>query len=385
MSAAAVVKPLKKIGDTILAYRKARPDASCEEMLTYVKKHFPGAKTTLASVASTLSHAGVAPGRMRSADAIPTLHNINDVHVEPAEDSETDEQIRERIFVRYKAMERMIPRTVNGKIPSIIISGPPGVGKSHDTMEAIVASGRLRHDGTTNVGGGGPIRARVVDGKPSFAPPDDDEDTADFQYMDLPGYYDQIQGTCSEVGLYRALWHMRNGGVLFLDDCDAVFKSEDALNLLKVATDSTRERLVSWRKNAAWLDEEEIDRTFDFRGRIIFLTNIDFEAVIARNHPSSEHFRALIDRSAYLCLTLRTARDFMILLDWKAGGKDGFLRHAPYNFNDKQVKELFDFLRVNQRRFYNLSLRLVGQIALNMMADPDSWRQDVEATKMRTV
>lgn len=121
------------------------------------------------------------------------------------------------------------------------------------------------------------------------------------------------------------------------------------------------------------------------RGRIIFLTNIDFEEVIRRNHPSSDHFKALIDRAAYLCLTLRTARDFMIVLEWKAGGKDGFLWRDPYNFNARQIDELFDFVRKNQKRFYNLSLRLVGQIAMQMKADPVSWRADVEATKTRTI
>ena len=152
-----------------------------------------------------------------------------------------------------------------------------------------------------------------------------------------------------------------------------------------MATDSTRERLVSWRKNASWLGEHEIDKTFDFRGHIIFLTNVDFEEVIRRNHPSAEHFKAFIDRAAYLCLTLRTARDFMIVLEWKAGGKDGFLNHAPYNLKKDKIDEIFTFVRENQTRFYNLSLRLVGQIAIQMIEDPDNWRNDVSATKMRTI
>lgn len=39
----------------------------------------------------------------------------------------------------------------------------------------------------------------------------------------------------------------------------------------------------------------------------------------------------------------------------------------------------------NQTRFYNLSLRLVGQVALCRAADPGAWKKDVEATKMRTM
>lgn len=354
------MKPQKTIGATILEYRRLNKEASCEEMLAYVKKHFPKNKTTLASVASTLSHAGIAPGRAIRTEEPATFKPGH----KDDEDPETEEQARQRINVRYQAMERLAPRCIKGLIPSVIISGPPGVGKSWTVTESLKASGRQRHDGITDVGGGGP---HAVDG------------------FTTTGYFDQIQGACTAVGLYHALWNMRNGGVIFLDDCDAIFRDEDALNLLKVATDSTRERLVSWRKNAMWLDEYSIDKTFDFKGHIIFLTNIDFEETIRRGHKDSEHYKALIDRAAYLCLTLRTARDFMIRIKDVAGGAHGFLSKEPYGLDPKQTKELMDFVSDNQTRFYNLSLRLVGQVAMMMKADPGSWRVDVEATKMRTI
>ena len=376
MAATVKIAPQKNIQDTILTYKRSRPDASCEEITTFVKKHFPKCNTNPASVACTLSKAAkrlnepkLHPGRLiKQDDELPTFKPAAVAHDEALD--ETEDQARERINIRYQAMERMAPRVIAGRIPSLIVSGPPGVGKSWTVTESLKESGRMRHDGLTNVGGGGPMRA---------------EDEATGQLVETPGYYDQIQGTCTAVGLYHALWNMRNGGVLFLDDCDAVFRDEDALNLLKVATDSTRERLLSWRKHATWLDEYEIDKTFDFRGHIIFLTNIDFEEVIRRGHKDSEHFKALIDRAAYLCLTLRTARDFMIRIKDVAGGKHGFLARHPYDLQPDRVTELLDFVAENQNRFYNLSLRLVGQIALMMKADPRDWRRDVTATKMRTI
>jgi hypothetical protein len=178
---------------------------------------------------------------------------------------------------------------------------------------------------------------------------------------------------------------MRKGGVLIFDDCDGVYRDEDSINLLKIATDTTKERLVSWRKNATWLDDYGIDRTFDFKGSIIFLTNIDFEKRIQADGKMTEHYRAFIDRAAYLCLTVRTSRDFMIVLRVKAGGKNGFLRNAPYNFNDEQMAALFQFVEEHKRDFYNLSLRLVGQLATQMLEDPDNWQMDAKATKMRTL
>jgi len=43
---------------------------------------------------------------------------------------ETDEQAAARIALKYDAMERYATRIVDGKTPSLIISGPPGMGKS---------------------------------------------------------------------------------------------------------------------------------------------------------------------------------------------------------------------------------------------------------------
>lgn len=369
---ATVIKPLKTIGETIIAYRRAKPESSCEEITVFIKKHFPGCNTNPASVACTLGKASkklkdpvLRPGRIeKTVEDEVQLETFDINAAEPEGTKETDEEARDRIMLRYATMKRLAPKTIDGRLQSLIISGPPGLSKSWTIKHAIDASGRLRHDGMTDVGGGGPME---VDG------------------MKTNGWYDWISGGCSEVGLYRALWNMRKGGVLVFDDCDGVYRDEDSINLLKIATDTTKERLVSWRKNATWLDDYGIDRTFDFKGTIIFLTNIDFERTIQQEGKMTEHYKAFIDRAAYLCLTVRTARDFMIVLNELAGGKNGFLRHAPYNLDDKDIKTLFDFIGEHQRDFYNLSLRLVGQLAVQMKDDPEHWQSDAKATKMKTL
>lgn len=361
------------VAKTIVDYKKKHAAATPAEICDHVRKTIPGAKTTPGSVACTLNRAGIRAGSLFGADKKEPLPSysadVEDITAE-AVPEESEEDARKRINIRYDAMERMGKKLIAGRLPSLIVSGPPGVGKSWTMVEALHESKRQRHDGLMRLMNAGP--GRVID-----------SDHPDGGY-EHPGWYDHISGACTAVGLYHALWNMRNGGVLFLDDCDAVFRDEDALNLLKVATDSTKERLCSWRKNSMWLEEFGIDRTFDFQGHIIFLTNIDFEEVIRRGHKDAEHFKALIDRAAYLCLTLRTARDFMIRIREVAGGEGGFLAMA-HGLTKKQVKEILDFVTDNQRRFYNLSLRLVGQIALLMKADPDNWRRDCEATKMRTI
>ncbi len=347
----------------IIKYKQDHPSASAQEIVKHVQKVVPGSKTSVASVSSTLSRAKMSSGRAFDAPAPTATTDPSKMKSEDPE--ETEAEALERISIRFDALERMTERVVAGRVPSLIVSGPPGMSKSWTVTECLKKSRRTRHDGLTNVGGGGPR-------------------TLDADGHDHPGYYDHIGGTCTAVGLYHALWNMRNGGILFIDDCDAVFRDEDAVNLLKVATDSTKERLVSWRKNSSWLDDFQIDKTFDFKGHIIFLTNIDFEEAIQRGHKDSEHLKALIDRALYLCLTLRSSRDFMLRIRKVAEGEKGMLA-VYHQFSKTQTRELLDFVEANQKRFYNLSLRLIGQIAILMKADPQGWKTDITATKMRTI
>lgn len=358
------------IQSTIMDEHKKHPQASYEEILKVVKKKHPKCKTTAASVACTISRAKSAVSKTVGGDA--------DAEVTDEVTTETDDEVRARLELRYGAMERMCNRIVDMTVPSLIVSGPPGMSKSFTMDMALKRSARLRHDGITNVGGGGIGRYRVDN-----VVEDEDEQDDDTGWIESPGYFDKISGTCTAVGLFHALWNMRNGGVVYLDDCDAVFRDEDALNILKVATDSTRERLISWRKNSAWLEEWGIDKTFEFKGHIVFLTNIDFERVIEKGHKDSEHFKALIDRARYLCLTLRTHRDFMIRIRMVCEGKDGMLMRT-HKLTADQSNEILNFIDENQKRFYNLSIRLAEQLAVDMKNDPKGWKRDAEATKMRT-
>ena len=372
------------VTNAILDFLNANPAADNEAVAAHVRRSVPGSTTTAASVSSVksrLKREGHQFQRAPSASYQPTDEHgepLPQVFVRPAvafgaaalpetDPSETLEQAKERIAIRYDAMERMTRRLVAGKVPSLIISGPPGLGKSYTVREALAE--------------------RFPDG-PEKTPDlsDEEMDVVDDETVDTAGqlHYDTVSGSISAVGLYQALWYTRNGGILVLDDVDDVFRDETALNLLKGALDSSPVRTISWRKEARWLEENGIPDRFQFKGHVVFLTNIDFEAIIQSGKRDAEHFKALIDRSMYLCLTLRTRRDFMIRIRQVAGGEEGMLV-KNFGLTPEQSEEVLDFVTEHQTRFYNLSLRLVGQVALCMAADPVAWQKDVEATKMRTM
>lgn len=355
------------ITSTILDFLEINPNASNEIVANHVRQVIPNSNTTPASVSSIksrLKHEGHTFQRASkihyngTSVSIALPHQKFGVEALPETDiNETLEEAKSRIAVRYDAMERITKRLVDGMVPSLIISGPPGLGKSF-TVRAALAE--RFPDGPENI---------VV--------------TEDGEILTLLNY-DTISGSVSAVGLYQALWHTRNNGVLVLDDVDDVFRDETALNLLKAALDSSPTRFISWRKEARWLEENSIPDRFDFRGHVILLTNIDFEVIIQNDKRDAIHFKALIDRSMYLCLTLRTRRDFMIRIRQVASGPEGMLVNN-FGLTEEQSEEALNFVTEHQIRFYNLSLRLVGQIAICMVADPMAWEKDIEATKMRTI
>jgi hypothetical protein len=322
------------IQEFVRDYVMRNPHASNEEIAAACRRAIPGSSTTAQSVSSIKSRLK-ADGR----EALPWVGEVE------AETDETVEEAARRISVRYGALERMTLRLALGQMPSLIVSGPPGLGKSWTMRQALTAA----------------------ETEPAF-------DGRVVQW---------IGGASSAVGLYKALWDCHNGGIIVLDDCDDVFRDEVSLNLLKVALDSSPQRLVSWRREAPWMGDD-IPDVFDFQGHVCFITNIDFEAAIDTGRASAEHFKALIDRSMYLCLTLRTRRDFMIRIRDVAAGPGGMLVQS-FGLDVAQSEEVLAFVEDNKERFYNLSLRLCGQIAICMRADPDGWREDIEATKMRTL
>lgn len=275
---------------------------------------------------------------------------------------ETDAQALARINLRFNAYERHAHRIVAGKQRSLIVSGPPGLGKSYTLEAALKTSPRKRLD------------CEIYE----------TEEFAETDTFNAANWYDRITGSCSAPGLYHALWNMREGGLVIVDDCDKVFDTDlDAVNLIKLATDSSKERWLSWRKKSSWLDDNRIARTFEFKGSLVLATNIDFEIEIQRHNKHTEHFRALIDRSDYLCLTLRTQRDFLLRIRSVSAGPTGMLQRFA-GLTAAQVETVLTFIEQNAHRFYNLSLRLANDVADKVLNSPESWQQDIEATKMKT-
>ena len=85
-----------------------------------------------------------------------------------------------------------------------------------------------------------------------------------------------FKGRATAAGLFITLYQ-NSDKVVVLDDCDSVFKDDDAVNILKAALDSYDTRKISYISSRPLKDEygEPLPAHFEFTGRIIFISNIE--------------------------------------------------------------------------------------------------------------
>jgi hypothetical protein len=106
----------------------------------------------------------------------------------------------------------------------------------------------------------------------------DISDLAEFQVgaiINTRKCFTTVKGYSTAKGLYRTLFE-NNKSIIVFDDCDAVLKDPIALNILKGALDSYGKRIISWNAD---MKDDDLPRSFEFTGRVIFISNMDQEKI----------------------------------------------------------------------------------------------------------
>lgn len=270
--------------------------------------------------------------------------------VEQAEDKmvhteESDEKDLQRMREMFEVMEEMMWAMTEGHIKGLVAFGPPGVGKSYEIVNGL------------------------------------NQASLDCSLSDEPPRHKVFSGFMTPVHLYKALWSCKEPGqIAVFDDCDNVLAEPDSLNMLKVALDTTENRWLSYNAESYMLKEEEIDSTFQFKGGIVFITNIDFENFRGKIH---DHLQAIISRCHYLDLAINTKRDKLLWMK-EVTLKKGMLQRKGLTL--VQAQEIIDFIEENLDEMRELSLRMVLKIAdLRRIDFKDSkydWRAKARVTCM---
>ena len=255
---------------------------------------------------------------------------------------ETDEETVDRLRERFDMLEDMTKATKKGDVRAMIVSGPPGVGKSHG-VEKVLG----KHD----------IIATLGERAPK---------------------YEVVKGAMSAIGLYCKLYKMADkDNVIVFDDCDSIFSDELSLNILKAALDSKKTRRIHWNTDSFKLRNEGVPDSFEFKGSAIFITNIKFDNV--KSKKMRDHLEALESRCHYIDLAIDTDREKMLRI--KQITNDGML--TEYKLGEEVVQEIVDFIDINKKRLRELSLRTVLKVADLAKAFPDKWEALAENTVMR--
>ena len=185
------------------------------------------------------------------------------------------------------------------------------------------------------------------------------------------------KGAASAIGLYKLLYNYAdNKSVLVLDDCDSVLYDETSLNLLKAALDSSKKRRLSWNTDSALLRREGIPDSFEFKGSVIFITNLKFDKVRGK---IADHLAAIMSRCHYLDLTMDSDREKLLRV--RQIVKDGMLNE--YEFTAEQEAEIVDFMVENQSKLREVSLRMCTKIADLRRSQSHRWERMAEITCMR--
>lgn len=261
-----------------------------------------------------------------SEDNFDEVVNTNE---EPFDEEKRMSEIRER----FDILTDMTTACIAGDIRAMIVSGPPGVGKSYGVEKEV------------------------------------DKATLFDQLADRPLKAEVVKGSTSAIGLYTTLYKYSDENcMLVFDDCDSVLVDDVCLNLLKGALDSGKKRKISWLADSNLLRREGVPDSFEFKGSVVFITNLKFENV--RSQKMRDHLDALQSRCHYLDLTLDTMQDKMLRIKQIAG--DGALFEG-YNFSQEQQDSIIKFMETNKNKLREMSLRMALKIGDLVKSFPDRW------------
>ena len=258
---------------------------------------------------------------------------------------EVDDKTRTgQIQERFDILDEMTSACKSGTVRAMIVSGPAGVGKSYGI--------------TTQL-----------------------QKASMFDNLQGELKWEIVKGATSAIGLYKKLFKYSNAGnVLVFDDCDAVLYDDLSLNILKAALDSGKKRIIQWNTESRVLQSEGIPDQFEFKGSVIFVTNIKFDFV--KSKKLQDHLGALMSRCHYIDLALDSVRDKMLRIKQVLG--NGMLDGYKLPVDKEQAKkDIIAYLEDNVHQLRELSLRTALKLADLRVLNGERWKLLADTTILR--
>ena len=180
---------------------------------------------------------------------------------------------------RFGFLSDMVTMLAKKDQPSVVVTGPGGLGKSHTVTTTLASSGLIDISGLD-----------IGDDVPANS-------------------YRVVKGYSTAKGLYRTLYENRNSVVVF-DDCDSVLKDATSLNILKAALDSYSRRIISYNAD---IRDTDLPNAFEFTGGVVFISNMSNstldQAIVTRS--LSVDLNMTTEQKIERMKHLLTQKDFM--------------------------------------------------------------------------
>jgi hypothetical protein len=221
----------------------------------------------------------------------------NDLFTNPAVKTPAEVQVstpRWNVNQKFDFLGKLVHLVISEVNPSCVILGDGGLGKTYTVKAQLTKAG-------------------LAEG-------------IDFEF---------ISGTATAAGLYRLLYE-NNGKLIVFDDCDAVLKDPVAVNVLKAALDSYDVRKVAWVSS---LRVDGLPQSFEFTGRIIFISNLDMNRI-----PEP-----IVSRSISIDLTMN--------MEEKIERMGALLPVLETSVSLAAKQEVLDLLKEHRSEIKNLNLR----------------------------
>lgn len=246
---------------------------------------------------------------------------------------ETDQEIVARIDSRYTFMDKLSHGVAKGFIRAAVVSGAGGLGKTY-TIERVM----------------------------------------EHYKQNEPGFkVEMVKGKMTPINLYMKLYEMRDPNcIIVLDDTDAVWDDEDSLGILKAALDTGDSRLVSWMSLSHALAGAGVPTSFHYNGSLLFISNLNFDRMIASGGRRAAHLEAIATRVTFLDLKVHSAREKMLWVEFTVR-KHHMLKQD--GLNDAQTDEVLKWMREHRDSLRSISIRQAKQIAGLVHTYGDEWKE----------
>jgi hypothetical protein len=264
-------------------------------------------------------------------EAIVNAAGVNtSTSLEDMGEKRIEANVKFNINTRFSFVEKLVTMVCKGIQVSGIITGEGGLGKSYTIMKT------LKENNMVDISDVSKFPVGTVLSSNTFI---------------------RVKGYSTAKGLYRTLYE-NNNRVIVLDDCDSVLVDKVALNLLKGALDSYDERIISWNAD---IKDEDLPRSFNFTGRVIFISNM----------AKGQFDQALRTRSMMV--------DLEMTADQKVERMDYIINSSDYLPEvDMDVKRMaLEFIANNKNSIADLSLRTLSTV-IKLVVAGDNWEEMAE-------